>query len=37
MHSRKSVRPRIEPQGTPALTAYSCGDFHPEPSEAVFY
>ena len=27
MYSRKSVGPRMEPWGTPALTAYSCEDF----------
>ena len=27
MYSRKSVGPRMEPQGTPALTGYSCEDF----------
>ena len=26
MDSRKSVGPRIEPRGTPALTGYSCED-----------
>lgn len=28
MYCRKNVRPRIEPQGTPALTGYSC-ERHP--------
>ena len=32
MYSRKSVGPRIGPQGTPALTGYSCEDF---PSRAT--
>ena len=27
MYSRKSVGPRMDPWGTPALTGYSCGDF----------
>ena len=27
MYSRKSVWPRMEPWGTPALTRYSCEDF----------
>ena len=27
MYSRKSVGPRIDPWGTPALTGYSCEDF----------
>ena len=27
MYSRKSVGPRMEPWGTPALTVYSCEDF----------
>ena len=27
MYSRKSVGPRIDPSGTPALTGYSCEDF----------
>ena len=27
MYSRKSVGPRIEPWGTPALTQYSCKNF----------
>ena len=27
MYSRKSVRPRMEPRGTPAITGYSCEDF----------
>ena len=27
MYSRKSVEPRMEPRGTPALTGYSCEDF----------
>ena len=27
MYSRKSVGPRIEPRGTPALTGYSYEDF----------
>ena len=27
MYSRKSVGPRMEPWGTPALTRYSCEDF----------
>ena len=27
MCSRKSVGPRMDPQGTPALTGYSCEDF----------
>ena len=26
MYSRKSVGPGIDPQGTPALTGYSCED-----------
>ena len=26
-YSRKSVRPRMEPWQTPALTGYSCEDF----------
>ena len=32
MYSRKSVGPRMEPWGTPALTGYSCEDF---PSRAT--
>ena len=32
MHSRKSLRPRIELRGTPGLTEYSCEDF-----PAVYY
>ena len=32
MYSRKSVRPRIEPWGAPALTGYFCKDF---PSRAT--
>ena len=35
MYSRKSVR--LEPSGTPALTANSCEDFHPELAETVYY
>ena len=27
MHGRKSVRPRMDPWGTLALTEYSCEDF----------
>ena len=27
MYGRKGVGPRIKPQGTPALTAYSCENF----------
>ena len=27
MYSRKSVGPRMEPSGTPALTGYFCEDF----------
>ena len=27
MYSMKSVGPRIDPSGTPALTGYSCEDF----------
>ena len=27
MYSRKSVGPRMDPWGTPALTGYSCEDF----------
>ena len=27
MYGRKSVGPRMEPWGTPALTRYSCEDF----------
>ena len=27
MYSRKSVEPRIDPRGTPALTGYPCEDF----------
>ena len=27
MYSRKSVGPRTDPLGTPALTGYSCEDF----------
>ena len=27
MYSRKSVGPRMDPSGTPALTGYSCEDF----------
>ena len=27
MYSRKSVGPRMEPSGTPALTGYSCEEF----------
>ena len=27
MYSRKSVGPRIEPQGTPALTGFTCENF----------
>ena len=27
MYSSKSVGPRIEPWGTPAISAYSCEDF----------
>ena len=27
MYSRKSVAPRMDPCGTPALTGYSCEDF----------
>ena len=37
MYSRKSVGTRMEPWGTPALTGYSCEDFHPEPLEAIYY
>ena len=29
MYSRKSVGPRMEPWGTPALTGYSYEDFSP--------
>ena len=32
MYSKKSVGPRMEPWGTPALTGYSCEDF---PSRAT--
>ena len=27
----------MEPWGRPALTGYSCEEFHPEPVEAVCY
>ena len=27
MYSRKVVGPRMEPQGSPTLTGYSCEDF----------
>ena len=27
MYSKKSVEPRMDPWGTPALTGYSCEDF----------
>ena len=37
MYSRKSVRPRMDPLGTPALTGYSCETSHPELFEAVYY
>ena len=37
MYSRKSVGPRMEPWGNPALTRYSCEDFPPEPLEVVYY
>ena len=36
MYSRKSVR--LEPSGTPALTAFQTSpDFHPESAETVYY
>ena len=35
MYSRKSVGPRMEPRGTPALTGSLTS--HPEPPEAVHY
>ena len=37
MNSRKSVRPRMEPWGTPALTGYSFEDFPLEPLKAAYY
>ena len=37
MYSRKSVGPRTEPSGTPALTRYSCEDFPLAQLEAVSY
>ena len=37
MYSRKSVGPRMEPWGTPALTGYCCEDFHSKPLEAVHH
>ena len=42
MHSRKHIRPRMEPWGSTALAGYSCEDFliqsfHPKPLEAVYY
>ena len=37
MYSRKSIRPRLEPSGTPALTVNSCEDFHPESAETVYH
>ena len=37
MYSRKSVGPRMEPRGFPALTENSCDDFYPEPFKAVYY
>ena len=37
MYSRKSVGPRMDPCGTPALTGYSCKISHPEPPEAAYY
>ena len=27
MYSRKSLGPRVDPRGSPALTGYSCEDF----------
>ena len=33
MYNRKSVGPRMDPQGTPALTGYSCEDLYPKPRE----
>ena len=27
MYSRKSIGPRMDPRGTPALTAYSCENY----------
>ena len=37
MYSRKSVGPRMEPLGFPALTENSCEDFYAEPFKAVYY
>ena len=37
MYSRKSVGPRMEPGGTPALTGYLVKTFHSELLEAVYY
>ena len=33
----KSVGPREEPWGNPALTGYASEDFHQEPIEALYY
>ena len=37
MYSRKSVEPRMDTWGTPALTGYSYKDSHPEPLKAAYY
>ena len=36
MYSRKGGALRKKPSGTPALTGYSCEDFHPELFEATY-
>ena len=35
MYSWKSLQPRMNPWGTPALTGYSCEVFHPEPPKEI--
>ena len=35
MYSRESEGPRMDLKGTPALTRYSCEDFHQEQPEVA--
>ena len=37
MYSKKSVGPRMDPGGIPALTGYSCEDFPSRPSDPHAY
>ena len=37
MYRTKSVGPKIEPWGKPALTEYSCQDFASKTTQATYY